>query len=197
MTAFLLLLVVSAFAKDTFITLDSSRPLGLFVDVAPLNCSLVFTTDNVFFLKGTSILKSSPTNNLISDDASAQAVGLFVDPANKRVIAAIADDTGVLSFSSLTDCESPFVLLDGWTVPTEVKNLTSAVRVSADEVLFSGPSGKAVFVGWVQGNFFRRNVSFFTSYVLIKKRDNWEPTWGEASSAYSVQCRRTRLVCRL
>ncbi len=136
--------------QDTFLKLDGSRPLGLFANVLD-NCTLAFTVENVFFLRGASIVQNSPTNDLMSTvNADAQSVGFFADQQNKRAVVAVVDSTGTLSFASLTDCNSPFVLLDTWTIKTGL-NLTSAVRIGVDEILFSGSDGKAVIISWVEG----------------------------------------------
>ncbi len=139
-------MIAACFAQDAFVSLDSSRPLGLFVLD---NCTLALTVENVFFLRGASIVQNSPTNDLMSTvNAAAQSVALFADQPNKRAVVAVVDSTGTFSFASLTDCASPFVLLDTWTIKTGL-NLTSAVRIAPDEVLLSGQSGNAVIISWV------------------------------------------------
>lgn len=147
---FLCLLAVVV-AQDSFVQLDDARPLALFADILD-GCTLVVTAENVFFLQGTSILRHSPTSDLIASvNAEAQAAALFFD-ANKEAVIAVADSSGGISFSSLKDCASPFELISEWTLKTEA-NMTSAVR-SDEDVVFSGSTqsrGQAVFVGWIQG----------------------------------------------
>ncbi len=141
--------------QDSFSLLDSSPPIGLFtVVMGGDTCTLVFTTDNVFVFNNSLLLSQTGSSNLLSTTGFAvQAAAVFAQKQGKGVVAAIADSGGAINFATMNDCNSPFVVVKEWLIsPIQPGlNITTAIRVTPEKILFSGMGGKALFVGWIQG----------------------------------------------
>ncbi len=160
MIFFVLCLFGVSFGQHAFFEIPGGRQLALsfFPPILFNNsrCGIVVTSLNVFLLTSTNASlrfdKRVSVFDFCSPNASPVAACVLQGPLKSYV--AVADSSGVLSFSSFSSCDGPFIYESTFTVQLGSSDNSSQVlaveKLENGDRLFISPSFVAT-VGFVQG----------------------------------------------